>query len=258
MMMKQGIWIYLTVPISTTHLHGACFATSTPKIPIFFWRALFVFFYILRLASNSLPAASMAKTRPELFVETNKRQAPSETGKSPPSQKEKAQLRRAQVRKAQIQHRQRKANYVKELELDVSRYRELIAKVEHEAANIKSENDAIRIRLRAAGVDETAGGKISESVSGDILTAQMQGQQLQDHGRKPPAPEEEGEMFADIDMDDLTVTVAYDETIGGPCFQVSSNSSGESVRTPITPNTVQGEQILSPAQEYQVINFILA
>jgi hypothetical protein len=203
----------------------------------------------------------MAKSRPELLTVANKRTAPSETAKSPTSQKEKAQVRRQQVRKAQIQHRQRKANYVKELELDVSRYRDLIARVEHEASALKSENDQIRIRLRAAGYNDaaaTGGGKNQEPASGDTLAAQMQGQQLQDHGRKPLAPEEEGEMFADIDMGDLTVTVAYDASLGAPCFQISSNSSGESVRTPITPATADSEVRLSPAQEDTVINFILA
>ncbi|KAK7755203.1 hypothetical protein SLS62_002708 [Diatrype stigma] len=64
----------------------------------------------------------------------------------------KAQARRAQVRKAQIQHRQRKANYTKQLEMDIAKLREGIARVEGEGTALRCENDAIRQRLVLAGV----------------------------------------------------------------------------------------------------------
>lgn len=64
----------------------------------------------------------------------------------------KAQARRAQVRKAQIQHRQRKANYTKQLEMDIAKLRDGIARVEGEGAVLRSENNTIRQRLTLAGV----------------------------------------------------------------------------------------------------------
>ncbi|RYP01618.1 hypothetical protein DL766_006732 [Monosporascus sp. MC13-8B] len=64
----------------------------------------------------------------------------------------KAQARRAQVRKAQVQHRQRKANYTKQLEMDAVRLRDEIARAEGERAALRGENDAIRRRLAMAGV----------------------------------------------------------------------------------------------------------
>ncbi|RYP24039.1 hypothetical protein DL765_000767 [Monosporascus sp. GIB2] len=64
----------------------------------------------------------------------------------------KAQARRAQVRKAQIQHRQRKANYTKQLEMDAVRLRDEIARAESERAALRGENDTIRRRLAMAGV----------------------------------------------------------------------------------------------------------
>ena len=64
----------------------------------------------------------------------------------------KSQARRAQVRKAQIQHRQRKANYTKQLEADVARLRGDIARTESESAALRGENNAIRQRLAEAGV----------------------------------------------------------------------------------------------------------
>ncbi|KAL2015333.1 hypothetical protein VTK56DRAFT_5795 [Thermocarpiscus australiensis] len=56
--------------------------------------------------------------------------------------RDKAQLRRSQVRKAQAQHRGRKANYVKQLETDVSRIRQMIATAERETQVLLAENDA--------------------------------------------------------------------------------------------------------------------
>ncbi|RYP01341.1 hypothetical protein DL764_006235 [Monosporascus ibericus] len=64
----------------------------------------------------------------------------------------KAQARRAQVRRAQIQHRQRKVNYTKQLEMDAARLRDEIARAEGERAALRGENDTIRRRLAMAGV----------------------------------------------------------------------------------------------------------
>ncbi|CAJ2501552.1 Uu.00g044050.m01.CDS01 [Anthostomella pinea] len=63
------------------------------------------------------------------------------------SAQSKTQARRAQVRKAQIQHRQRKANYTKELEMDIARLRENIEKDEQEKLTLKADNDTIRQHL---------------------------------------------------------------------------------------------------------------
>ncbi|PQE13920.1 alanine racemase protein [Rutstroemia sp. NJR-2017a BBW] len=55
--------------------------------------------------------------------------------------------RRAQVRRAQIEHRQRKQNYVKHLEEDVIRLREMIAAAENEASLLAKENGAMKSTL---------------------------------------------------------------------------------------------------------------
>ncbi|CAD6441196.1 28bd1940-3704-4454-8e38-2bdd7b33415c [Sclerotinia trifoliorum] len=62
------------------------------------------------------------------------------------------QLRRAQVRRAQIEHRQRKQNYVKHLEEDLIRLREIIAATENESSALMKENGAIKSTLSASGV----------------------------------------------------------------------------------------------------------
>jgi hypothetical protein len=75
-------------------------------------------------------------------------QAPGEqAAEAEPSAETKARDRRQQVRKAQLQHRQRKANYIKQLEIDVTNLRDDIAKVEQEVANLKDQNDTIRSEL---------------------------------------------------------------------------------------------------------------
>src|SRR4051794_9542507 len=78
--------------------------------------------------------------------------AVGDNGDKPQSDKERAQLRRAQVRRAQIQHRERKANYIKQLELDVSEIRDLIALSEKETAALFKENYLIREALENVGI----------------------------------------------------------------------------------------------------------
>lgn len=82
--------------------------------------------------------------------------ASNQDGQSSSSSKaaqDKAQLRRAQVRKAQIQHRQRKANYVKQLEQDVAGLRDAITTEQQEVEMLRVENDTIR-----SHVHHTMGG----------------------------------------------------------------------------------------------------
>ncbi|KAI5866971.1 hypothetical protein GGS23DRAFT_298634 [Durotheca rogersii] len=74
----------------------------------------------------------------------------SSSGNNSSSAQARVQARRAQVRKAQAQHRQRKANYTKQLEMDVVRLRDLIDVAERDTLALKAENDAIRRRLATA------------------------------------------------------------------------------------------------------------
>ncbi|KAF7535154.1 hypothetical protein G7054_g5596 [Neopestalotiopsis clavispora] len=66
--------------------------------------------------------------------------------------KSRAQARRAQVRKAQKQHRQRKANYTKELEMDIARLRDMIEQTETDANALRAENEAMRKHLSKSAV----------------------------------------------------------------------------------------------------------
>ena len=90
------------------------------------------------------------KTYPE--SKPDSRQDAQSSSSSKTSQ-DKAQLRRTQVRKAQIQHRQRKANYVKQLEQDVAGLRDAITTEQHEVDTLRGENDVMR-----SHVHHTMGG----------------------------------------------------------------------------------------------------
>ncbi|KAL1906342.1 hypothetical protein Sste5344_007942 [Sporothrix stenoceras] len=71
----------------------------------------------------------------------------SGTGPQQRTAKEKAQIRRAQVRRAQIQHRKRKADYMRQLELDIDMLRDLITTAEQDMRTIQKDNEAIRVQL---------------------------------------------------------------------------------------------------------------
>ncbi|KAI1438026.1 hypothetical protein GGR50DRAFT_642707 [Xylaria sp. CBS 124048] len=72
------------------------------------------------------------------------------------SSEDKVKARRQQVRKAQIQHRQRKANYTQQLELDITKLRDDIAAVEREIEGLRSENGSLRSRLTGGALPTAA------------------------------------------------------------------------------------------------------
>lgn len=168
--------------------------------------------------------------------------------------KEKAQARRAQVRKAQIEHRQRKANYVKQLELDISQLREMVTQIQRDSSALKSENDLIRNALIANGTSPPglSAGSTTQPTASTIATPSATAD-AQDY---PPTfePYALDSLSSDTDM---TVTLSMSKTMGTPCFSVapfspsaaSSNNDG---------GWICGSIRLTPAQELQAINFILA
>ncbi|KAH6606528.1 hypothetical protein Trco_005681 [Trichoderma cornu-damae] len=198
--------------------------------------------------------------------------------------KDKAQLRRAQVRKAQIQHRQRKANYVKQLELDVSQLRDLIAQAQQEAFQIRKENDTIRGLIRksrppnqpaypqadAAHVSTAdspgtrlGGGGLSELDAQEWLSGgQLSDLHLNQHPLMPSASDE-AELFGHINVDDIAVSLGIHELLGTPCVTINHSSSGGSVQGYASPPMLGLENAplappLTSLQEQIVVNWILA
>lgn len=160
-----------------------------------------------------------------------------------PSVKDKAQIRRAQVRKAQVQHRQRKTNYIKQLELDVVKMREMIAEIDRETSVLRRANEAMRARLKQQQ-------QLRMQIEPQPETwAQGDAMQIE------PNPTEE--LFGGINVDELTVTLGMDEVVGTPCFRISTSPSSHSTTSPAISGPGEGVQ-LSREQEDMVINFILS
>ncbi|UNI14581.1 hypothetical protein JDV02_001197 [Purpureocillium takamizusanense] len=254
-----------------------------------------------RTASSTAPARGGEK--PEVGSGGGGGDRPDNKAK-PKTDKEKALLRRQQVRRAQIEHRQRKANYVKQLELDVSQLRDLVALAEHDGRVLHRENEEIITILRLNGVGRPSGVQQQPPPPLPPAAHHHAAQQQQQppaymirpegaaagvtpsHG--PPVepidpmmmldPSVPGsyassssvpdvaaspEMFSGIDLDDWTVHLSVDKSLGTPCFRIDSGpgSSGDgSVASALTPpkSATGGDVQLTPAQEQRAINFILA
>lgn len=149
------------------------------------------------------------------------------------------------MRRAQIEHRQRKANYTKQLELDISELRDLVALAEKQTAALFKDNYLMREALELAGVPRS-----SSNTNNTTTTTTTSPQQQQE----PP------ELFADVDINDLTVTLSVDSALGTPCFQIrSNNSSGASVSTAAETEAVHASSParLSAEHECRAVNFIL-
>ncbi len=171
----------------------------------------------------------------------------------------KSKARRQQVRNAQRQHRQRKANYTKQLEMDVTKLRDDIAKVEQEIESLRNQNGAIRTQLPRGDHEPVVAGAVGVS---PVNVTDM--------------------AFSTSLAPNYTVSLDIIEHLGTPAFHVSRPSpslpdmSGSSRATSsyvtegpsgTTPASTVGTSLedvammeisLSEEQTDLVINFILA
>jgi hypothetical protein len=195
----------------------------------------------------------ISPTAKHSLMTTNADDTPIATGKEPEdasqaAKLDKAQARRAQVRKAQIQHRQRKANYVKQLEIDVASIRDMIAEVEQERRTLRAENNAMRAKLAS-----TKPGVVEKPLPALPVTS-------------PGVPASATEsLFNDIDINEITMSMMMDSDVGTPVYQITSSptSSTPSFHASPTSQLVSMEgtnevPALSPEQTQQAINFILS
>lgn len=208
------------------------------------------------LVSKSSPSSSPSQT-------TNARQAPdgSNSDKSQ-SAKDKAQVRRAQVRRAQIQHRQRKANYTKQLELDIAQLREMVNQIQRDTRSLQFENDDIRAVLISHGVVNPPG--LTPDATSQPTTTSL--------ARTPPPPPSANQDIAQLTANlqsfeasnhpidrDITVTLSNDKIMGTPSFKISPNvASPGTMNYPVDHSWGASTIQISPIQETLIINFILA
>ncbi len=175
----------------------------------------------------------------------------------------KNQVRRAQVRRAQIQHRQRKANYVKQLEMDISQLRELITQAQHDTTSLKRENDDILAVLGQNGIPSPPGlsyGTASPSAATALSDAQQTDYSQQNTPVYPALDTAESLLPGSLSLDeDLVVTLSSNKLMGTPSFSISPSSANSSFYSgPVSADWSQGQIQLTPAQELTVINFILS
>ncbi|KAI0555410.1 hypothetical protein F4679DRAFT_523626 [Xylaria curta] len=183
-------------------------------------------------------------------------------GQTEPSAEAKAKERRQQVRKAQRQHRQRKANYTKQLEMDITKLRDDIAKVEKEVENLRNQNVTIRSQLGN-------GGDQSVPTAVDVPPPPP-----------PPIVDTMDPAFSTFLAPDYTVSLDISEFLGTPTYQVRRASSSlpdssSKTTSPQATETLSGttpastigtsledivmmEATLSEEQIDRAINFILA
>jgi hypothetical protein len=216
--------------------------------------ALLVHLYqssLRHLQQHSMDARKNAPF-PDSYSHSWSTAAPGKEAQAHLSEKEKAQLRRAQVRKAQIQHRERKANYVKTLEHDLARYRNLVAQAERETLALKKQNDGLRARIPGGA---PAGGSDG---GGDEMRKLNVAKTEEDLDADVP-------MLSDADLEelvqqDMTLTFEFDENMQAPCFQITSSpkpsiDSGLSADMSIATADSEG---MTPEQTQEAINFVLA
>ncbi|KAI0512544.1 hypothetical protein F5B22DRAFT_648648 [Xylaria bambusicola] len=188
---------------------------------------------------------------------------PSDKGENDPQtepqSEAKAKARRQQVRNAQRQHRQRKANYTKQLEKDVTKLRDDIARVEEELEALRRQNGVVKSQLAGR---ENAAGAVDVAPSTNIMVNNM--------------------AFSTSLAPNYTVSLDMSEDLGTPTYQISRPSSSLPDTTSsslakyshatetvsgTTPASTVGtsvedvaamESTLSEDQIDRVINFILA
>ncbi|KAF7550598.1 hypothetical protein G7Z17_g5608 [Cylindrodendrum hubeiense] len=232
------------------------------------------------LNGNRVEFVHSAKQSCDAVQSSESPEAGSESSPAKPlTASEKAKLRRAQVRRAQVQHRQRKAEYVKKLELDITHFRELIALTEGEAGDLKTENEAMRAQAQLFGITVSMVPLVSppqpmsmEGVEAQIdrlldpdqqvlgLPASQSGCQVDS---LPQQTSDATDMFGDIDIDDIIVSLKKNDQLRTPVFSIRSASSNLSVSNQsssamTSPLTSEGDSLLSLEQEQMAVNFILS
>ncbi|KAK3335576.1 hypothetical protein B0T19DRAFT_436418 [Cercophora scortea] len=180
--------------------------------------------------------------------------AATSQGSEPPGIRaplDKSQRRRAQVRKAQIEHRQRKANYARQLEVDASRIRELIATAQKEIEQLTRENDAIRAQIKPFDdLDDAALLLVSPTLAVDAIS-----------------PWSGGTGTSPVVLEDITMSLGFDNVTSLPSYFVSSSPSVRNyeksslcLQAPGTDAAAVEPTVLdmTPEQTQEAINFILA
>lgn len=214
---------------------------------------------VLRTLCFILPRPSSTRFHPPLQMHhkakvRSKAGGAGDAGSADASSPSKAQLRRTQVRRAQVQHRQRKANYVKQLEMDIARMRDMIEATQRETETLLAENKDLRAQAHQAVARATTSSSPARGVS------------LLNEMPEPSQPCSEVGSYLERELEDITLTLGFDDIMNAPCYYISSPPSSSTTLSPqqclpapeVTPPTNPCLPELDPSQTQQAINFILA
>jgi len=175
----------------------------------------------------------------------------------PPQGLTKAQARRAQVRRAQIQHRQRKADYTKHLEMESAKYRDLVDQTQRETYALETENEKMRQMLIAklgylppqalplsSAAIEARRSELVAGESGDVMAWEPSAAQAE---QSSPSASGRSHSAASIPIPVYSVSVTMSDVMGTPAMQVRRTSSPKQIsprsggasesQTPPSPTT---------------------
>jgi hypothetical protein len=183
----------------------------------------------------------------------------------------RALIRRQQVRRAQIQHRQRRANYVRELEQGVVQTRRDIEAEVREVTGLQLANDALRTQL-GTGIGMGVGMQQYVDPSGQTFEIPTDNALHQGVTLSYPAAGPGPTMDAQQLQPAVTMQWGYDETLQVPAFHISSAPTAGTYpataldwEPPHAPNLGGADfdqhpalPQLTPVQTQEAINFILA
>ena len=196
---------------------------------------------------NSLARFIMSASVLSVVVRTKTKRVTGQDendGSSIGSSLDKAQLRRAQVRKAQIQHRQRKANYTKKLEMDIAEIRDLIASAQREAQLLKRENEAMKTKMHQLPLPPPPPPASSSASPGDAPISLFGADEV--------------DFSYSIGLEDITMTLCFDEVINAPSFCISSSPSDSQFGSSSSQSVSPALPDATPDQTQEAINFILS
>ncbi|KAH8683326.1 hypothetical protein BGZ60DRAFT_399909 [Tricladium varicosporioides] len=172
------------------------------------------------------------------------------------------QHRRAQVRKAQIEHRQRKANYVKQLEQDVIDLREMIAAAEAEALAAKQENEAIRQAMLNSNINPPPSNIEQLPIpQQDTFVFDIQSQS-QDTPNFSSNPSPSQQWPSSDTSPNSHVSIGYDDFVDANCLQISPfdtyDPAPEIISSPDIFGSFPNSSVATPPQAFSASNMATA
>jgi hypothetical protein len=146
------------------------------------------------------------------------------------------------------EHRQRKENYVKHLEQDIIRLREMISSVETEVSTFQQENAVIKTTLSKRNVPTSAAPptnfdfQFSQKGTPPAHSAEYDPAQRQPPAQASPqgylehsqSPRQNDQFNLQSNASKSAISISFDDIIGASCLHVSPANSFE---TPVTLNS---------------------